>query len=250
MEQGNPALSIFECFKSFKMEKSKRSCFKVSDTGICPHCKGKELVKNGFTKNKKQQYYCKSCTKRFIDYYTYNAYQPNLNRQIVVLTKEGLGIRSTARVLQISATTLLKRILSIAGSIPRPVISKGKVYEVDELRTFIGSKKRLVWVAYALERKSKKVVSFYVGARTNKTLRIVLKSLQLSEAKRIYTDGLPNYLYIIERNLHKVTRFGTNHIERFNLNLRTHLKRLNRRTICFSRNLSIISAVLKIYFWM
>ena len=50
MEQGNPALSIFECFKSFKMEKSKRSCFKVSDTGICPHCKGKELVKNGFTK--------------------------------------------------------------------------------------------------------------------------------------------------------------------------------------------------------
>lgn len=54
MEQGNPALSIFECFKSFKMEKSKRSCFKVSDTGICPHCKGKELVKNGFTKNKKQ----------------------------------------------------------------------------------------------------------------------------------------------------------------------------------------------------
>ncbi|MDX9705431.1 MAG: hypothetical protein RBT46_06955 [Weeksellaceae bacterium] len=36
------------------MEKNKSSCFKVSDTGICPHCKGKELVKNGFIKNKKQ----------------------------------------------------------------------------------------------------------------------------------------------------------------------------------------------------
>ncbi|MGB7500495.1 MAG: IS1 family transposase, partial [Moheibacter sp.] len=88
--------------------------------------------------------------------------------------------------------------------------SKGKTYEVDELRTFIGNKKRLVWVVYALERESKKVVSFFVGARTNKTLKIVLTTLQLSEAKRIHTDGLPNYLYIIERKLHKVTRFGTN----------------------------------------
>ena len=108
----------------------------------------------------------------------------------MLLTKEGLGIRSTARVLQISATTLIKRILSIAKDVPRPAISKGKVYEVDELRTYIGNKSRLVWVAYVLERESRNLVSFYVGARTNKTLRIVLTSLQLSEAKHIYTDGL------------------------------------------------------------
>ncbi|MFA7448889.1 MAG: IS1 family transposase [Weeksellaceae bacterium] len=163
------------------MEKNKSSCIRVSDTGVCPHCKGKEWVKNGFTKNRKQQYHCKPCNKRFIDYYTYNAYQPNLNYQIVLLTKEGLGIRSTARVLQISATTLLKRILSIAKDVPRPAISKGKVYEVDELRTYIGNKSRLVWVAYALERETRKVVRFYVGARTNKTLRIVLTSLHQSQ---------------------------------------------------------------------
>jgi len=89
----------------------------------------------------------------------------------------------------------------------------------------------------------------YVGARTNKTLNTVLKTLFLSEAKRIYTDGLKNYKYLIERKIHKVTRYGTNHIERFNLNLRIHLKRLNRRTICFSKSLAVLSAVLKIYFW-
>ena len=71
------------------------SCFKISDAGICPKCKGKNLAKNGFTKNGKQQFVCKTCNRRFIDYYTYKAYQPNLNHQIVVLTKEGLGIRST-----------------------------------------------------------------------------------------------------------------------------------------------------------
>ncbi|MFY7740821.1 MAG: transposase-like zinc-binding domain-containing protein [Flavobacterium sp.] len=30
------------------------SCIKVSDTGICPKCKSKEIIKNGFTKNSKQ----------------------------------------------------------------------------------------------------------------------------------------------------------------------------------------------------
>lgn len=177
------------------------SCIRsVGGDKICSYCEGK-LIKYGKTKQQNQRFKCTNCSKTQVEQYKYNAYQPNLNRQIVVLTKEGMGIRSTARVLQISATTLLKRILSIANSIPRPLISKGKVYEVDELRTFIGNKKRLVWVVYALERESKKVVSFYVGARTNKTLKVVLKSLFFSEAKRIYTDGLPNYLYIIERKI-------------------------------------------------
>src|SRR5690606_40767853 len=93
-------------------------------------------------------------------------------------------------------------------------------------------------------------LSFYVGARTNKTLTAVLKTLFFSDAKRIYTEGLRNYPYLIKKKIHKVTRFGTNHIERFNLNLRIHLKRLNRRTICFSRSVAMMSAVLKIYFWM
>jgi len=215
----------------------------------CKYCES-ICVKNGFHANGKQRFKCKSCGKRQLWSYKYNAYQSNLNRQIIILIKEGLGIRSTARVLGISATTLLKRILSIAQSIRRPFISKGKTYEVDELRTFVGNKKRLVWVVYALERESRKVVSFYAGARTNKTLNVVLRTLHLAEAKSIYTDGLKNYQFLIQRNVHKVTRFGTNHIERFNLSLRVHLKRLNRKTICFSRSIAMMSAVLKIYFWM
>nr|WP_317192641.1 IS1 family transposase [Flavobacterium geliluteum] len=39
-------------------------------------------------------------------------------------------------------------------------------------------------------------------------------------------------------------------MDRKNLTLRTHLKRLNRRTICFSKSLVIFMAVLKIYFWI
>jgi len=232
------------------MVKNNVSCFKVSDTFFCPECKSKRIIKNGRTKNKKQQYICKECKRRFIDYYSYQAYQPNLNQQIITLTKEGLGIRSTARVLHISTTTLLKRIVAIAQNVSQPVISKGKDYEVDEIRTFIKRKNKLIWIVYALERVSKSVVSFYVGSRTNKTLNIVLKTLQFAAAKRIFTDGLKNYKYLITKTVHKVKHYGTNHIERKNLTLRTHLKRLNRRTICFSRSLIILVSVLKIYFWI
>ncbi|HLU51175.1 MAG TPA: IS1 family transposase, partial [Flavobacteriaceae bacterium] len=172
-----------------------------------------------------------------------------INQQIITLTKEGLGIRSTARVLNISTTTLLKRIVSIAQNIPQPVISKDKIYEVDEICTFLKSKSRKIWIVYALERVTKSVVSFYVGRRTNKTLNAVLKTLHFAEAKNIFTDGLKNYKYLVIEAVHKMKRFGTNHIERNNLTLRTHLKRLNRRTICFSRSILILVSVLKIYFW-
>lgn len=231
------------------MSKIETSCSKVSDGLLCLFCKSKNIIKNGFAKNKKQQYYCKTCCKRFIEYYTYNAYLPNLNKSIIQLTKEGLGIRSTARVLQISTTTLLKRIISIAKHIQKPIISKGKTYEVDELCTYIRYKRNFIWLVYALDKNSKNVVSFNVGKRTNKTLNRVLDTLKLSQAKKIFTDRLKNYRYLIDEELHSVKRFGTNHIERLNLTLRTHLKRLNRKTICFSKSLLVLIAVLRIYFW-
>jgi len=56
------------------MKKTDTTCFKVSDTEICPNCKSKNIIKNGFTKNRKQQYYCKNCQTRSIDFYSNKAY--------------------------------------------------------------------------------------------------------------------------------------------------------------------------------
>ena len=117
------------------------------------------------------------------------------------------------------------------------------------MRTFIGKKSLLRWIVYALDRETKEVVSFNVGRRTNKTLKRVIRSLELAHARIIYTDKLKNYRYIINRKIHRTTTKCTNHIERMNLTLRTGLKRLNRKTICYSRSLVILMAVLRIYFW-
>ena len=232
------------------MSKNVISCFRVSDGINCPRVKEKKVLKNGTTKNIKQQYYCKNCGKRFIENYNYIAYKSDVGKNIIQLTKEGLGIRSTARILKISTTRLLKRIVEIAKNIHQPIISKGKTYEEDEMYTYIRHKRNFIWFDYALEKKSKNVVSFNVGKWTNKTLCRVLDTLKLSELKKIFTDRLKNYRYLIDKKNHSVKRFGINRIERQNLTLRTPLERLNRRTVSFNKSLVVIIAILNVYFWI
>jgi insertion element IS1 protein InsB len=243
---------IFMGLKRKKMNQkteNEASCIRSVDRCKCLKCSSIQTVKNGKTRKGKQRFLCKSCHKTFITDYSYNAYDPTTNQQIILFTKEGLGIRSTARIMKISVTTLLKRIVSIAQSIIQPPIPQGKSYEVDEMRTFVGKKSRLHWIVYALDRETRQVVSFNVGRRTNKTLKRVIKSLELANARKIYTDKLKNYRYLITKKLHNTCVHSTNHIERHNLSIRTHLKRLNRKTICFSRSLVMLVATLKIYFW-
>ena len=93
------------------------------------------MVKYGKTKSGNQRYICIACGKTGVENYAYLAYKGDVNQHVIQLTKEGLGIRSTARILKISATTLLKRIVSSAKNIVKPIITKGKTYEVDELCT-------------------------------------------------------------------------------------------------------------------
>jgi insertion element IS1 protein InsB len=211
-------------------------------------CNHPQSIKYGFTQNK-QRYKCKQCSQTYINNYRYNAYKANINHKIAILTKESCGIRSISRIVHISKTTVIKRIKAIANKLSQPVITQHKIFEMDELRTYVKSKDRLQWVVLAYEQQSKQVVSINVGSRTNKTLRQVLQTLVNANAIKIYTDGLANYKYLLPPILHSIKQFGTNRIERVNLNLRTHLKRLGRRTICYSKSVAMLLACIKIYFW-
>ena len=126
---------------ALKLEKSNPQ---VSDSDtikvFCKYC-GCVCWKSGVEKaTGKQRYRCKKCRKSQQVQYSYNAYSPNLDQNIVSLTKEGVGILGTARLLGISPTTLISRIKKIAAEIKEPPLVHGKTYEVDELRTFVKKK--------------------------------------------------------------------------------------------------------------
>lgn len=214
----------------------------------CNYCK-KKCTKAGLQKTGVQKYHCPHCGRYQQSQYIYRACKPDTDHWIKGLTVESCGIRSTSRLLGINPATVQSRIAKIANSIRRPPIVMGRTYEMDELRTFVGGKDRERWVIYALDRESKEVVDLKVGRRTKKHIGKVVDTLLLSGAKRIYTDGLDIYRYLVPEPQHKVKARHTNHIERKNLNLRTHLKRLSRKTLCYSKSQLMLEACLRIYFW-
>lgn len=129
----------------------------------CKFCKGK-CVKYGVQKDGTQRYKCKKCGKTQQGDYKYKAYDTDIDNQIVLLTKEGVGIRGLSRCLGVSVSTVLVRIKRIAESIKTPQIKPHREYEVDEMWTFLVNKHKPLWIGYALDRKSKEVVAFNVGA--------------------------------------------------------------------------------------
>lgn len=192
---------------------------------------------------------CAACGRYQRSHYRKKAYAPGMDARIATLTREGCGIRGTGRVLGISPTTVIARVKRIAARLGPGFIHKGRSYEVDELSTYIGNKKNRVWVAYALDRKDKQVVSIRVGRRSKRMLRPLVDTLLLAEARRIRTDGCDIYRSMVPAHRHAVKRFGTNGIERMNLTLRTRLKRLGRRSICRSKSLAMLAACAAIACW-
>ena len=57
-----------------------------------------------------------------------------------------------------------------------------------------------------------------------------------NNVKHFYTDDWSSYSKYIPPEKHQIGKKNTWKIERKNLNFRTHLKRLARRTICFSKS--------------
>lgn len=224
-------------------------CYQSVDEIKCKKCGLVNIVKNGKSRNGEQRYICKDCKYSFQIKFRYQSYLVK-DFQIISLTKEGCGINSTSRILHISPATVLRRILQIARQVIRPYpVLKGKTYEVDEMFTYVKHKDNRICIAYSYECGSGNIIDFVVGRRNKTNLRKVTDTSVLSDAVKITTDRLNIYKEIIPKEIHSTKFRGINRIERNNLNLRTHLKRLSRKTICYSKSLIVLTAIVKIYFW-
>ncbi len=215
----------------------------------CKNCNESNCIKKG-KRNGKQRYHCKSCKCNFQLEYTYKAYQSNVNEFIKCLLKEGCGVRSISRIINISTKTVLSRMLKISKAIKIPYFEKqGCKFEVDEMFIKIANGENQNWLIYGIERETKSLIGFVVGGRTKENIRQLIDKILLLNPKRIYTDRLNIYPSLIPKEIHKRFQYCTNKIERMNLTLRTHIKRLSRKTICFSRKQEYLEAHLRIYFW-
>ena len=215
----------------------------------CKKCDN-TCIKNGFQANGLQRYLCKYCNYNQQEIYTYNAYKKNINEKIVKLAVNSYGIRDISRILTISKTTVISRVLKIAKALQWPFIYEtGQVYEADELCVKMKGMNRC-WVNYVINRKTQKIIGHSFGSNNKENLGKVIGRVLCLNPKKVYTDKLTTYPGLIPSTIHNIRKYQTNTIERFNLNLRTHLKRLSRKTICFSKKIQMLEAVVSIYFWV
>lgn len=119
--------------------------------------------------------------------------------------------------------------------------------EIDKTRPFVGKKANSRWLWYAFDPARKKIVCRELGERMGETGQRLLNKLGDCQVRRYCTDRLESYRKLLLAARHWIGKGSTHHIERNNLSFRTHLKRWQRQTICFSREDEMHEAVTKLY---
>lgn len=206
----------------------------------CVHCDTTEgVVKNGKAPSGIQRYLCKPCKQSFQLDFVYNANKPGMHERIVGMAMNGSGVRDTGRVLGVSPTTVISHLKKLAPPqvTPLPFDNQKLVLlcQMDEQWSYVGNKKNQRWLFYAWEPRYKTVIAHVFGRRTKETLDKLIKLVKPYTFRFYCTDDWKPYGSVLPAEAHVVTKKLTQSIERKNLTLRTRLKRLTRRTICFSR---------------
>ena len=106
------------------------------------------------------------------------------------------------------------------------------------------NKKKQIWLWWAIDHDTNIPLAFTFGDRTDNNLYDLLMLLKKYEIGKVYTDNNFAYDRIIPHEVHRIGKRNTQKIERHHLTLRTRIKRLSRKTICFSKNREIHKTVI------
>ena len=218
-------------------------------TILCPNCQSNDIVKNGKSIKQKQRYLCKNCRRQFVIEYEYNDFKKETKNFIVPMTLNGSGIRDISRVLQISSNTVLSTIKQANKKLLKEQKHKKYSYsklQIDEMWTYVGNKKNQQWLWYSFSPIQKKETAYLFGKRTDDTCSKLFEQISIVKT-HFYTDNWSSYSKIIPIEKHTISKKFTQNIERNNLNFRTHLKRFQRKSICFSKSQEILEAVTNLY---
>ena len=109
----------------------------------CPKCAQQASCKDGIVKGR-QRYLCKNCSYRYTVAQRSGTGDKATKRQALELYLEGLGFRSIGRLLKFSNVSILKWIKAFGEQLDSVKSEEAvQVMEIDEMHSYIGSKKTL-----------------------------------------------------------------------------------------------------------
>lgn len=206
---------------------------------ICPHCKSKEIVRRGFKQTeahgKRQRYFCKSCSKRFIprDAFFRMRNSPQKITCALDLFCRGLSTRGVQEHFKAffphnsDHSSILRWVrkysLKISNYTDNLKVQTGSYIEVDEMefhrrkshKRKLGIDKN--WFIDGIDVKTRFMInSAYVKHRSQANLKKILSNIKNKTSgniKIITTDGLTAYDNIVKKTWGYDNKLGRYKIE-------------------------------------
>ncbi len=214
-----------------------------------------------------QRYLCQNtlCAQgSFLLDYCNRGCLPEVKQTIIDMNLNASGIRDTARSLHICPNTVLRELKKkeavlesvnttflrthnpddIAVAIERAGEAEA---EMDEMWSFIGNKGNPRWLWHAIDHHTGKVLAYVFGRRKDEVFLQLKALLEPFGLARFYTDYWGAYTRHLEPEVHCPGKRNTQKIERKHLTLRTRIKRLARKTICFSKSIQMHDLVIGLF---
>jgi len=109
----------------------------------CPKCESNHSRKNGVRRGK-QNYICVDCRRQFVERgESKRGYSDEVKRECLKMYVNGMGLRGIERVKGVHHTTVITWVKQVSKRLPDTYEPETipDVGELDELETFVGSKK-------------------------------------------------------------------------------------------------------------
>lgn len=220
---------------------------KQDKAAYCPYCLCVKVVRNGIKSTGRQNWKCKQCNKQFQHEYLYLGADKHVKNKVIQMQLRGSGIRDTAFVAGVSPATVLRCIISESvNAFIKPAKRYYSQVQIDELWMYVARKKKKVWLLYAYCYQTDEILAFTMGKRNSKTVRNLLLKLKGLEIDWYLTDKWEAFSRELPYYQHLIGKQFTKAIEGVNTWFRVRIRRLNRRTTCFSKKLTYLYATIKI----
>jgi insertion element IS1 protein InsB len=226
-------------------------------TYACSRCESPNVVRNGHDYKGSQKYHCKDCGR----YGTLNAqqgYDALVQAQVKRGVLERVSLRGMERMLCVSRRTISRWLIRWIDEVPVLETSLlpaevGDVLELDELWSFVGSKAQQRWLWLALCRRTRQVVAYWIGDRSETGALHLWRRIPREYVRcASFSDRWQPYAPIFDPQRHRMVGKDageTNHVERWFNTLRQRLARFTRKTLAFSKRDALHDGLLRMFIY-
>jgi insertion element IS1 protein InsB len=231
----------------------------------CPQCHSIDGVQYGQQANGTQRYRCNNRDGPrtiFLLQYQDRGRLPAVQQQIVDMTLNGSGVRDIVRVLRVSAATVINVLKTKEPAVKQVkerllrtldppqvhiILRQVEQAEMEEMWSFVGRKSQPRWLWHAIDHHTGQILAYVFGTREDETFLQLKELLTPFGITHFYTDGWGAYRRHLDPRTHTVGKQQTQKIDRKHITFWTCIKRLTRKTICFSRSIFMHALVVGLF---